>query len=203
MGKLNLLKGAYFGKVGQTVGSKWKNQTTVRTYATPSNPKTDAQMTVRNAFKDLNAFVARFADGIKYLSAWNTAGMSVRNAIVKYNKAFMGSGAFDKETLVISKGGLPKLQGVAASWDSSAGGNISYTWTKPIASNISAEAKAIFVAVDTANDLVEVVEALASTENAAGTMNFPSSAELSVYAYILDKHGSVKVASNSEYVAIA
>lgn len=203
MGELNLLKGAYTGKVGKTVGAKWKNLSTVRTLTKPANPKTEAQVSVRSAFKDINSFVARFADAIKYLSAWNTAGMSVRNAIVKANKAMIDTGTFDKETLQISKGGLAKPTNLAGTWSSSAGGTIGFTWAKPIASNISADAKMVIVAVDEINDLFEVVEAKASAETATGKVNFPSTAVLSVYGYILDKHGSVKVASNSVKVTLS
>lgn len=203
MGELNLLKGAYTGKVGKTVGAKWKNLSTVRTFTKPANPKTEAQVSVRSAFKDINSFVARFSDAIKYLSAWNTAGMSVRNAIVKANKAMIDTGTFDKETLLISKGGLAKPTNLAGTWSSSAGGTIGFTWAKPIASNISADAKMIIVAVDEINDLFEVVEAKASAETATGAVNFPSTAVLSVYGYILDKHGSVKVASNSVKVTLS
>ncbi len=203
MGELNLLKGAYTGKVGKTVGAKWKNLSTVRTYTKPANPKTEAQVSVRSAFKDINSFVARFADAIKYLSAWNTAGMSVRNAIVKANKAMVDTGVFDKDTLQISKGGLAKPTALAGTWSSSAGGTISYTWTKPIASNISADAKMVIVAVDEINDLFEVLDVKASTEAATGAVNFPSTAQLTVYGYILDKHGSVKVASNSVKVTLS
>lgn len=203
MGELNLLKGAYTGKVGKTVGAKWKNLSTVRTYTKPANPKTEAQVSVRSAFKDINSFVARFADAIKYLSAWNTAGMSVRNAIVKANKAMVDTGVFDKDTLQISKGGLAKPTALAGTWSSSAGGTISYTWTKPIASNISADAKMVIVAVDEINDLFEVLDVKASAETATGAVNFPSTAQLTVYGYILDKHGSVKVASNSVKVTLS
>lgn len=203
MGELNLLKGAYTGKVGKTVGAKWKNLSTVRTFTKPANPKTEAQVSVRSAFKDINSFVARFSDAIKYLSAWNTAGMSVRNAIVKANKAMIDTGTFDKDTLQISKGGLAKPTALAGTWSSSAGGTIGYTWTKPIASNISADAKMIIVAVDEINDLFEVLDVKASAETATGAVNFPSTAQLTVYGYILDKHGSVKVASNSVKVTLS
>lgn len=203
MGQLNLLKGAYTGKVGQTVGAKWKNLATVRTFTKPANPKTEAQTSVRSVFKDMNNFVARFSDAIKYLSAWNVAGMSVRNAIVKANKAMIDTGTFDKENLIVSKGGLAKPTALSATWDSSAGGTVSLSWTKPIASNISSEAQMITIIVDTANDLFEVVEAKANAETATGAMNFPATAELAIYGYILDKHGSVKVASNSVYVVVS
>lgn len=203
MGQLNLLKGAYTGKVGQTVGAKWKNLATVRTFTKPANPKTEAQTSVRSVFKDMNNFVARFSDAIKYLSAWNVAGMSVRNAIVKANKAMIDTGTFDKENLIVSKGGLAKPTALSATWDSSAGGTVSLSWTKPIASNISSEAQMITIIVDTANDLFEVVGAKANAETATGAMNFPATAELAIYGYILDKHGSVKVASNSVYVVVS
>lgn len=42
---MNTLKGNYTGKVGQTVGSKWKNLSTERVFTKPSNPNTEAQLT--------------------------------------------------------------------------------------------------------------------------------------------------------------
>ena len=86
MGKMNLLKANWEGKVGQTVGAKWKNKSTIRTYTKPSNPDTAAQQSVRTVFGDMTSFVALFADQIKYLSALDTAGQSVRNAIIQANK---------------------------------------------------------------------------------------------------------------------
>ena len=69
MGKLNLLKGRYTGKVGETVGAKWKNKSTLRTFSVPSNPDTADQQKVRGAFAQMTSFIALFADQIKYLSA--------------------------------------------------------------------------------------------------------------------------------------
>ena len=74
MGKMNLLKANWEGKVGQTVGAKWKNKSTIRTYTKPSNPNTSGQQSVRGVFAEMTSFVAMFADQIKYLSALNTAG---------------------------------------------------------------------------------------------------------------------------------
>ena len=106
MGKMNTLKGNYIGKVGQTVGAKWKNLSTERVFTKPANPNTQAQQTVRSGFKAINAFVALFADQIRYKSALDTSGMSVRNAIVKLNKEMVAGNSFTKANLVISKGGL-------------------------------------------------------------------------------------------------
>ena len=65
MGKLNLIKGKWDGKVGQLVGSKWKDKATLRAYAVPANPNTQAQQIVRNVFKQMTSFVALFSDQVR------------------------------------------------------------------------------------------------------------------------------------------
>jgi hypothetical protein len=197
MGKMNLLKANWEGKVGQTVGAKWKNKSTIRTYTKPSNPSTAGQQSVRGVFASMTSFVAMFADQIKYLSALNTAGQSVRNAIIQANKAQMMSGAFDKTTLLISKGGLQKVAGENASETS---GKITVTWTKPTATNFTANAELIAVMVQPASGLVEVVTAPAAAETVSGTMTF-AQGTVDVYVYYLDKRGSNKVASASDYIS--
>ena len=198
MGKMNLLKANWEGKVGQTVGAKWKNKSTIRTYTKPSNPSTASQQSVRGVFASMTTFVAMFADQIKYLSALNTAGQSVRNAIIQANKAQMMSGSFDKTTLLISKGGLQKVAGENASETS---GKITITWTKPTATNFTANAELIAVMVQPASGLVEVVNAPAATETVSGTMTFETGT-VDVYVYYLDKRGSNKVASASDYISV-
>ena len=198
MGKMNLLKANWEGKVGQTVGAKWKNKSTIRTYTKPSNPSTAGQQSVRGVFASMTSFVAMFADQIKYLSALNTAGQSVRNAIIQANKAQMMAGTFDKTTLLISKGGLQKVAGENASETT---GKITVTWTKPTATNFTANAELIAVMVQPASGLVEVVTAPAIAETVSGTMTF-GSGKVDVYVYYLDKRGSNKVASASDYISV-
>lgn len=198
MGKMNLLKANWEGKVGQTVGAKWKNKSTIRTYTKPSNPNTAAQQGVRGVFAEMTSFVAMFADQIKYLSALNTAGQSVRNAIIQANKSQIMGVSFDKTTLLISKGGLQKVAGEAAQANT---GKITVTWTKPTATNFTANAKLIAVMVQPATGLVEVAEAAASAETLTGTMTFENG-NVDVYVYYLDKRGSNKVASASDYISV-
>ena len=198
MGKMNLLKANWEGKVGQTVGAKWKNKSTIRTYTKPSNPSTAGQQSVRGVFASMTSFVAMFADQIKYLSALNTAGQSVRNAIIQANKAQMMAGSFDKTTLLISKGGLQKVAGENAS---ETAGKITVTWTKPTATNFTANAELIAVMVQPASGLVEVVSAPAVAETVSGTMTF-TQGNVDVYVYYLDKRGSNKVASASDYITV-
>ena len=198
MGKMNLLKANWEGKVGQTVGAKWKNKSTIRTYTKPSNPNTAGQQSVRGVFAEMTSFVAMFADQIKYLSALNTAGQSVRNAIIQANKEQIMDGTFEKSTLLISKGGLQKVAGEAANATS---GKITVTWTKPTATNFTTNAKLIAVMVQPASGLVEVAEAKADAETLTGNMTFENG-NVDVYVYYLDKRGSNKVASASDYINV-
>lgn len=196
MGKMNLLKGNWYGKVGQTVGAKWKNRSTIRTYTAPSNPNTQAQQTVRSGFKDVTSFVALFADGIRYLSALPTAGQSVRNAIIKINKEMVAGNSFAAADLLISKGGLQAPQNVAVSF---ASGIATVTWDAPTATNITAKAKAVVVAVDAAGKITDTMSALASAGTVTGTVALTAGEAADIYVYFLDYRGSNKVASNSVY----
>lgn len=198
MGKMNLLKANWEGKVGQTVGAKWKNKSTIRTYTKPSNPNTAAQQSVRGAFADMTSFVALFADQIKYLSALNTAGQSVRNAIIQANKAMISSGSFTKANLLVSKGGLQKVANEAGSATS---GKITVTWDAPTATNFTSDAEIVIVAVQPASGLVEVLTENVTTGTKTGTMTFESGT-VDTYVYFLDKRGSNKVASASDYISI-
>lgn len=198
MGKMNLLKANWEGKVGQTVGAKWKNRSTIRTYTKPSNPKTAAQLSVRGAFAEMTSFVALFADQIKYLSALNTSGQSVRNAIIQANKTQIQSGAFDKATLLISKGGLQKVSGVMAE---AATNKVKVTWTNPTATNFTAKAKLVAVMVQEASGLVDVVteDAKKGTTGITSNIDF-ATGSVDVFVYFLDVRGSSKVASISDYL---
>lgn len=198
MGKMNLLKANYEGKVGQTVGAKWKNVSTLRTYTKPSNPNTDAQQTVRSGFKAINAFVALFADQIRYKSALDTSGMSVRNAIVKLNSDMVADNSFSKSDLIISKGGLQKVAGEAGTATS---GKVTITWTAPTATNFTEDAKLIAVLVQEASGMVEVLEVSATALSAEGSLTFEAGT-VDAYVYYLDTRGSNKIASLSDYISI-
>lgn len=46
----NFLSGGYYGKLGQTIGQRWKNKRTVKSYAVPTNPRTEKQQANRGRF---------------------------------------------------------------------------------------------------------------------------------------------------------
>lgn len=195
---MNLLKANWEGKVGQTVGAKWKNLSTIRTYTKPSNPNTADQQKIRSVFAQMTSFVALFADQIKYLSALNTSGQSVRNAIIQANKAQIMDGAFNKDTLIISKGGLQKVAGESAS---QATGKVTVTWDNPTATNFTENAKLVAVMVQPASGLVEVAEADAKAGTLTGNITF-ATGSVDIYVYYLDKRGSNKVASISDHLSV-
>lgn len=196
---MNLLKANWEGKVGETVGAKWKNKKTIRTYTKPSNPNTQAQRSVRSAFKSITSFVALFADQIKYLTALNTAGMSVRNAIIKLNKSLIEGGTINFSNLLISKGGLQKPRDGVATLQSDTN-KISVTWETPTATNFTDDAKAVLVFVDTTNEIAEVVTATAKGARAESTLTYAASSSINIYLYFLDKRGNAKVASDSVHL---
>ncbi len=200
MGKMNLLKANWTGKVGQTVGSKWKGVSTIRTYTVPSNPDTAAQQTVRGGFGAVTAFVARFTDQLRYLSALQTRNMSVRNAIIKLNSEMVASGNLTKADLLISKGGLQKPAGFTAT--ASATG-VAVTWTAPTATNFTDDATAVIVVVEEENDIAVVATEKVSALSKTVAVTLPTGVTADVYMYFIDYRGTNKVGSDSVYAAAA
>lgn len=194
MGKMNLLKAKWDGKVGQTVGAKWKNLATIRTYAKPSNPDTAAQQVVRTGFKQVSSFVALFADSIKYFTSLDTRGQSVRNAIISANREQIIAGTMTKADLVVNKGGLPNVT-AAALGAVTAGADVTMTFTKPVATNISAKAKIVAVAVDETNKIAGAGTAALDGETVTIAMRPLAGSTFDVYYWVIDYRGSARVGS--------
>lgn len=53
MAFINLLHNGYQGKLGETVGQKWKNKRTVRTYNPHNSSKSEAQLEQREVYKEM------------------------------------------------------------------------------------------------------------------------------------------------------
>ena len=198
MGKLNILKAAYYGKVGETVGAKWKDKNTVRVLTIPSNPNTQAQQTVRTGFSEISKFVALFSDQIKTVSALNTRGMSVRNAIIKENKEMVTAGALTPGNLVISKGGLPTPQGAAASGVQGTGA-ITVPVTEITGTNVTAKAKIVVVVVSQSASQAWVQVEDNTTGNITVNTGVTGTNPMEVYVYAIDYRGSAKVGSLSRH----
>ena len=48
----NFISGGYYGKLGATIGQRWKNKRTVKAYAVPTNPRTEKQQANRGKFAE-------------------------------------------------------------------------------------------------------------------------------------------------------
>lgn len=199
MAIVNLLKASFTGKLGQVVGAKWKNKSTIRTYTKPAYTNTPAQQVVREAFKDISSYVALFTDQLKPYSALNTKGMSLRNAIIQLNKGMIMTVPIDFTALELSRGGLPLAEDIKVS----ATGPIitpTVTWKKAFGATISFRAKVIVIACNKAQNYAHVEVA----DNDAETLTFstpvPGTADTDIFAYVLDYRGSSKIASPSVHV---
>jgi hypothetical protein len=199
---MNLLKANWTGKVGQTVGAKWKNKSTIRSFTKPSYTDTPAQQTVRAGFGAITSYVALFADQIKALSALDTKGMSVRNAIIKLNKVQVSAGALDPATLQISRGGLPIISGASAVLNTQKT-ILTFTWNKAEGATISAKAKVVVIVVDDTTNFAAVSSVLNTEETLAIPAAYPTDTSLNVHFYLVDYRGSSRVGSPSGYLAVA
>ena len=201
MALLNLLKAEYTGKLGQTVGAKWKDKSTVRTLSKPTYTDTPEQQVIRSGFGELTAFLSLFTGELRTLTAIDTKSMTLRNALIKLNKAQVIAGSLDPATIQISKGGL-LLPGSRSISISATTGNISASWTPAVGANITTKAKVIVVAVDKLKKLAFVKSAL----NSAGALSIPgigaTTSAYDTYMYLLDYRGSSKVGSPSAYSAV-
>lgn len=83
----NFLSGGYYGKLGDTVGQRWKNKRTIRAYVIPANPRTEKQQKNRGNF-GLCTAKAQIALQMNYSttlfnstssSAWNERMSTARN----------------------------------------------------------------------------------------------------------------------------
>jgi hypothetical protein len=198
---MNLLKANWTGKVGQTVGSKWKNLSTIRSYTKPAYTNSPAQQVIRAGFGEMTSYVALFADQIKSLSALDTKGMSVRNAIIKLNKDQITAGALDPTSLKISKGGLPSVMAFAPAAPSGLA-SLTATWAQAVGPTISAKAKIVVVFISQAENFVAVGSALNTAQAISIPAAVPASTALDVFYYLIDYRGSTRVGSPSAHTTV-
>ena len=79
MAKFNTIAGGYYGKLGATVGQRWKNLRTVRSYVIPQNPQTPTQQANRSRFADC-IFYAQLASQMNpKVTAFDTTSRTLWN----------------------------------------------------------------------------------------------------------------------------
>lgn len=89
MAFINLLHNGYQGKLGETVGQKWKNQRTVRTYNPHNNSKSEAQLERRAQYKlEINMISKYYASTQNYIPFTNK-GMNKFNCYYRFFSEIM------------------------------------------------------------------------------------------------------------------
>lgn len=73
MAKQNFLNGGYIGKLGNTVGQRWKDKKIIRTYVVPANPNTPAQQTARQQFATANKLAQQAMTINGHTGVWDTS----------------------------------------------------------------------------------------------------------------------------------
>lgn len=83
MAIFNMTAGGFYGKLGETVGQRWRNLRTLRTYVIPANPRTEKQQANRGKFKQATEF-SQIANQMNYsVTAWNSVDLPLWNCRVK------------------------------------------------------------------------------------------------------------------------
>lgn len=73
MAKQNFLAGGYIGKLGNTVGQRWKDKKIIRSYVKPRNPNTPAQQTARQQFAIANRLAQQAMVINGHQGIWDTS----------------------------------------------------------------------------------------------------------------------------------
>ena len=99
MAKFNTLAGGYYGKLGATVGQRWKNIRTVRAYVVPHNPQTEVQQKNRQRFSDC-VFYAQLAGQMNAkVTAFDTTSKTLWNARMSTARALQDLGYSEMDRL--------------------------------------------------------------------------------------------------------
>lgn len=99
MAKQNFLSGGYYGKLGVTVGQRWKNIRTIRSYVIPANPRTEKQMANRGVFTKAT-YNSQLAMQMNYnATCFESETMSRWNVRMKTARELQNSGVLDMDLL--------------------------------------------------------------------------------------------------------
>lgn len=114
MGKLNLLKAGYHGKVGQTYGIAKKNLYDIKAIPFSHTPHNNMQITAKNEFIGLNRIASQVVKKMWQYLSLSDKNMYRNNALCKEWKNALKGGKFSLENLkeVISEEGKLRIDSV-------------------------------------------------------------------------------------------
>lgn len=110
MAKQNFLGGGYIGKLGQTVGQRWKDQKIVRTYVKPANPNTPAQQNARAMFATANKLAQQAMNINGHTGVWDTSTCPEYSQRVGQAMRRLRAGYTEQQSLPLyPEGSLPEV----------------------------------------------------------------------------------------------
>lgn len=95
----NFLSGGYYGKLGATVGQRWKNKRTIRTYVIPKNPRTPIQQANRGKFADAVTFAQMGLQMNYYCTLFEDQNFTKWNYRMKTARELKNAGLFDLDLI--------------------------------------------------------------------------------------------------------
>lgn len=95
----NFLSGGYYGKLGATVGQRWKNKRTIRTYVIPKNPRTPSQQANRGKFADAVTFAQMGLQMNYYCTLFEDPSFTKWNYRMKTARELKNAGLFDLDLI--------------------------------------------------------------------------------------------------------
>lgn len=95
----NFLSGGYYGKLGATVGQRWKNKRTIRTYVVPSNPRTPTQQANRNKFANAVTFAQMGMQMNYYCTLFDDPNFTKWNYRMKVARELKNAGLTDLDLI--------------------------------------------------------------------------------------------------------
>lgn len=95
----NFLSGGYYGKLGATVGQRWKNKRTIRTYVIPKNPRTPTQQANRGKFADAVTFAQMGLQMNYYCTLFEDPNFTKWNYRMRTARELKNAGLFDLDLI--------------------------------------------------------------------------------------------------------
>lgn len=110
MAKLQFIRGAITGRLGEFVGSKWKGINYIRLHTDPANPRTPDQVSIREVFKKVSFWATAL-----YSLGWlelipAVRRMTERNSVFRANKDMFTNKVFRGGDLQVY--GKPNLDAI-------------------------------------------------------------------------------------------
>lgn len=95
----NFLSGGYYGKLGATVGQRWKNKRTIRTYVIPANPRTEVQQANRGKFANAVVFAQMGLQMNYYATVFEDPNFTRWNYRMKVARELKDQGMLDLDLI--------------------------------------------------------------------------------------------------------